>query len=97
MATAVTRQNTITLTTNQQASYEMPALITGNPGVFNWDVFNLGPGDLWMRWDGVAATVNDPGSIHLPALIGFNGATTNMMTVVAGAATTITFTVNDRG
>lgn len=93
MAEQVSRQNTRALEAGQQAAYEHVSI----SGVFSWDIMNLGPGDIWARWDGIEdAVVDDTNGIWLPANCGYQGAIANMMTVAAEAATTITFVVNDR-
>ena len=98
MAEQVGRQNTRALTTGEQAAYERMAVTGGaSAGVFSWDIMNLGPSDIWVRWDGTDAVVNDPNAISLPANTGYQGAITTLLTVAADQATTITFVVNDRG
>lgn len=92
----VGRQNTRALTAGQQVAYQM----TGGLGntVFSWDLFNIGPSDLWARWDGHGeAAVNDPASVLLPSGTGYTGALTSLMTVAAVADTTIVFAIRDRG
>lgn len=97
MATeTVGRQNTIALAAGQQVAYQCPAAVGAAAGVFSWDLFNAGPSDIWVRWDGQDAAINDPGSLWLPSGIGYTGAITNRMTVANEAATTLVFAVNDR-
>jgi hypothetical protein len=94
--TQVGRQNTRALTAGEQASYQMMGPLGGT--VFSWDLFNAGPSDIWARWDGQGeAVANDPGSVWLPSGIGYTGAVTSLMTVVANAATTIVFVINNTG
>jgi hypothetical protein len=93
----VTRQNTIALTAGQQAAYQFLAVAGAGPGVFSWDLYNAGPADIWVRWDGQAdAAQDDPASLCLASGVGYTGAIATRMTVVAAAAATLLLVVNDR-
>lgn len=92
----ITRQNTIALAAGTVTAYQFMVPQFGAQ-VLSWDLFNAGPSDLWLRWDQIAdAAPNDPGSLWLPAGIGFTAAITSRMTVATDQATTLVFVVNDR-
>lgn len=91
----VTKQNTQALGENAEFAYQHPSSTGGPAGTYNWEMMNLGPGFLWIRWDGQDAVPNDPSSLSLPAGVAYGPATTNRMAVATAAeATTITFSVN---
>lgn len=91
----VTRQNTQALAPNAEFAYQHPSSTGGPAGTYNWEMMNLGPGTVWLRWDGQDAVPNDPASLYLGAGVAYGPANTNRMAVATAAEeTTITFSVN---
>jgi hypothetical protein len=59
-------QNTLSLAANQTYVVDAPATATGRRAR-TWWLKNLGPADVWLRWDGGDAAIDDPQSIVLEA------------------------------
>ena len=90
--TTVGKQNTQPLAVNTTVAYQTPSASGGAAGTWNWELLNLGPGYLWVRWDGQDPVPNDPASLTLPPLTAYGPANTNRLAVATDTeATTITF------
>src|SRR5215475_14301520 len=90
-----TRQNTLVMADGEHFRIDSPQT-DGGPDVWDWHFMNLGPGVLWMRWDGRGfARAHDAHSIQVPAMGGYEHISPTMMTIACQGNTTITFTAEN--
>jgi hypothetical protein len=90
-----TRQNTIALDGTKVVLVRRPDT-DGGPDVWTWYVLNIGPGNLWLRWDGLGyAGVADPNSISLPAGHAYSDIKAAALTFAADGALTASYTADN--
>jgi len=89
------RQNNLLLADGDHVLVTRPDS-SGGPSVWVWHVANIGPGTLWMRWDGRGyAEINDEHSIQIAAQGGFQFISAALLTMASQGGGQVSFTAEN--
>lgn len=90
-----TAQNTLELQDGEPVVVNPPVPGAG-PHTWVWQILNVGPGIVYIRWDGNGyAAALDENSLHLPAGAGFADIPAGVITFACDGATTVTFAADN--
>lgn len=90
-----TRQNTLVINDGDHFRVSPPRT-HGGPAVWRWHLVNIGPGIVFVRWDGLGYADNyDPNSLYLAASSGFADFDAAVLTFSCSGGSTIAFAADN--